>query len=72
MTYYEIKKIFSKLSSKIVVLLLLAVVVFAGFSAINEVMWTDSNGENHTGILAAKKLKEEKEKWAGPLTEERL
>ena len=71
-TYYEIKKIFTKASSKIVVLILFAVVGFACFSAIHEVKWVDSQGEEHTGIQAVKNMKEEKEKWAGPLTEERL
>ena len=67
MVFYEIKKIFSKSSSK-------AALVFGGFMlcltiyfAIGEVSYVDTEGEGTKGIVAARSLEKEKEKWKGEL-----
>lgn len=72
MVFYEIKKIFSKSSSK-------AALVFGGFMlcltiyfAIGEVSYVDTGGEGTKGIVAARSLEKEKEKWKGELNVEHL
>lgn len=72
MVFYEMKKIFSKSSSK-------AALVFLGFAlcliiyfAMGEVSYVNPEGEGTKGIAAARHLEKEKEKWKGTLTTERL
>ena len=71
MVYYEIKKVFSKTSNKIAVLLILVLLgLMTGFAV--HVEYVNEEGNMECGISAAHKLKEMKKEWAGELTEERL
>lgn len=74
MILFEIRKIFSKNSSKIAVLVLLAVLIMALWTALRspEVNFINERGEREVGIAAAHKLREAKQDWEGPLTESRL
>lgn len=72
MVYYEIKKVFSKASSKIALFLLAIVLVWVCYGAIHAVYYVDGNGDTHTGIVAARRLRAEKKKWKGPLDEEKI
>lgn len=69
MLKYEVKKVFSKSKNKAAVFILLAILIAASIMIINKVEYIDENGNAHTGISAAKNLREMKNKWAGYLTE---
>lgn len=71
MVYYEIKKVFSKTSNKIAVLILIFLLGLLSSSAVH-VEYTNEEGNQESGISAIHKLKEMKKEWAGELTEERL
>lgn len=72
MVYYEIKKVFSKTSSKIAVLLLIILLGSVVNTNIRDVYYVNEKGNEEYGVLAIRKLREEKKKWAGELTEEKL
>lgn len=72
MVYYEIKKIFSKTSSKIAVLILVILLGMTIKSTFSNVFYVNEEGNEEYGISAIHKLKEMKKEWAGELTEERL
>ncbi len=69
---YEIKKIFAKTSYKISLGLLLIVTLVISWLAIGYVDYMDENAAHHTGISAATKMRELKNRWEGPLTEDVL
>ena len=71
MIKYELKKIFSKTSSKIAVLLLLAIVFVICWMTV-DVSYVNEKGEKETGFAAVRKLRETQKEWAGDLDEERL
>lgn len=70
MILYEIKKIFSKSMNKIVLIFLILILVIVSMLTINRVEYIDENGNAETGFLAARNLREEKNKWSGYLTED--
>lgn len=72
MVYYELKKIFSKSANKIALILLAAALCIVNYFAIGKVRYVDENGERTIGIAAAQVLREEKDKWAGYITEDVL
>ena len=74
MILFEIKKIFSKTSNKIAVLILMAVLIMVFWTAIRspEVNFVNSYGEREVGISAAHSLREAKKEWAGTLTEDKI
>ncbi len=72
MVHYEIKKIFSRTSYKISLVLLLLIVLVFSWTAIGYVEYMDENAVQHTGFAATRKLREQKEAWEGPMTEEVL
>ena len=65
MIRYEIKKIFSKSLSKVSLVVLLFSLLISCYFAITNVSFLDEQGKSHTGIAAAKSLREEKQKWKG-------
>ena len=71
MTKYEIKKVFSKTSSKIAVLLLLFVVGITCFFAMN-VSYVDEKGDSKNGPAAVARLKAAQKEWSGYLDEEKI
>lgn len=72
MLKYEIKKVFSRTSSRITLLLLFAVLGISCYFAVHGVTYVNSRGEAEYGISAARKLRGEKEQWEGPLTEDKI
>lgn len=68
---YEIKKVFSRMSSKIAVLLLFMVLGVVCWFAM-DVGYVNSNGEKENGFEAVRKLREEQKEWAGYLDEEKI
>ncbi len=68
---YEIKKVFSKKSSKIAILLLLIVVIITCWFA-TDVFFVNENGEKKTGYAAVRQLRKAQKEWAGVLDEEKL
>lgn len=71
MTGYEIKKVFSKTSSRIAIALLLAIIGLTCFFAA-DVSYVDENGVTQSGPAAVARLKAAQKEWAGPLDEEML
>lgn len=69
MVRYEIKKVFSRTSSKVALGLLLALLLFVCNSAIRAESYTNAEGETEQGIAAVRAMMEEKREWAGPLDE---
>lgn len=72
MIRYEIKKIFSKSLSKVSLVVLLFSLLISCYFAITNVSFLDEQGKSHTGIEAARSLREEKQKWEGVLDETAL
>lgn len=72
MVYYEIKKVFSKTSNKIAVLILLVLLGLICNFAITGVEYVNEEGNHESGISALHKLKEMRKEWEGELTEEKL
>lgn len=72
MILFEIKKIFSKPVNKIVFIILVAVLCVVSYLAVTYVDYVDENGDKITGVAAAQALREEKNLWAGYITEDVL
>lgn len=72
MLRYEMKKVFSRSGNKVVLLLLLFCLGLSGYFAVHGVYYVNAEGEKEYGIAAARKLREERNAWAGFLTEERI
>lgn len=72
MVRYEIKKVFSRTSSRIALILLLALLLFVSNATINVFVYSDEEGESRSGITAVHGLMEQKRKWAGVLDTEKL
>ena len=72
MVIFELKKIFLKPINKIAFIILVATLCVVSYLAIDYVSYVDENGERITGFAAAQALREEKNKWAGYITEDVL
>lgn len=72
MTYFELKKIFLKPVSRIVLTILAVFLCVVSYFAIGYVDYVDENGNNTIGIAAASALRDEKNKWAGYITDDVL
>lgn len=72
MVYYELKKILCRTGSKIALVFLGIVLIANCYSTVHSISYIDENGNIETGITAIQKLKAEKKKWAGELTEENI
>lgn len=72
MLFFEVKKVFSKPINKAALIILMAVLVVGSFLTIRDVKYTTEDGTTISGIAAARYLKEEKNQWAGDLTEDVL
>ena len=68
---YEIKKVFGRTGSRIVLAILAAVLLLNCIFAVN-VTYVDRNGDSQSGVAAARKLRAEKKEWAGVLDEARI
>lgn len=72
MIRFELKKIIVKPVNKIVLVLLAAVLCAVSYLAINSVDYVDENGNTIRGAAAARALREEKNQWAGYITDDVL
>lgn len=72
MTYYELKKVFVKTSSRAALGALLILLIVFSFLSVNSMTYVDENGETEKGRTAAVNLRQEKEQWEGPLTVKRI
>ena len=72
MLFYEVKKIFSRVVNKVVLVLLAIVLLFSSVMAIRENDWVNENGESEYGVHAVRKLANVQHEWAGTLTEQRI
>lgn len=72
MTYFELKKIFSKPVNKIIFIILAVTLCVVSYFAIVSVGYVDENGSTTTGIAAASSLRKEKNKWTGYITDDVL
>ena len=71
---FEIKKIFSKNSSRIALAVLAVIIAVICITTLRspDLWYVNENGDTEKGVAAIHKLKDAKEEWKGPLTEERL
>ncbi len=69
MTYYEIKKVFSKRGSKIALVFIFAVIAVVLYFIIGENEYVNNNGDAERGFAAISKIRELKKEWSGELTE---
>lgn len=72
MIRFEIKKIFSKTANKIGLIVLLAAIAVTCYFAISSMDYVDKEGDTHTGIAAARYLRDTKAEWEGLITEDVL
>ncbi len=72
MLRFELKKIFLKPVNKIIFVILAVALCVASYLAIDYVYYVDGNGDIITGVTAARALREEKNQWAGYITEDVL
>lgn len=71
MLLYEIRKVFCKFKNKAAIFLLLVLLIATSLLTMNRVEYRDAKtGDAVSGIAAAGKLRAEKNKWAGELTED--
>lgn len=69
MTYYEIKKVFSKNGSKAALAIIVIVISVVLYFIIGENEYVNQNGETEMGVAAISKVRELKKEWSGELTE---
>ena len=72
MLLFEINKVLSTPVNKIALLILAITLAVVSYFAIISVSYTDENGKTFSGPAAASRLREEKNKWAGYVTEDVL
>lgn len=68
MLLFEIKKVFSRPRTKIIMVALFIMLIVTSILTINRVEYVDENGNSYTGIAAAKSLQDAKNQWTGYLT----
>lgn len=72
MTYYEIKKVFSKKGSKVTLIFIFIVISVVLSFIIGDNKYVNRNGDAESGISAMLKVRELKKEWSGELTEDVL
>lgn len=72
MLKYELKKVFSKRINQIALTAALVLAVAFSLFAVKSVRYTDEDGGTHTGIMAARKLAADRNRWKGELTAEKI
>lgn len=72
MVYYEIKKVFSKASSKMALSLLLMLLLMISYFTLHDEEYVHSDGTVQTGIAAVGRLREDRKKWSGELSEQQF
>lgn len=72
MLQFEIKKVFCKVKNQMAVALLLVILIAVSMLTMNRVEYVDSNGNHISGMMGARSLRAEKNKWKGEITEDVL
>lgn len=72
MMKYELKKTFQKKVNLIILSVILLLAVVLSCFAISSMRYRDSEGVLHTGITAGRKLAEDRNKWKGELSSEKI
>ncbi len=70
MFYYELKKILSRKSGRMVIFLICAMLALVCYFAVYNpiTVYVDENGQTQQGYAAARKLRAQRHEWAGKLT----
>ncbi len=69
---YELKKVFSKKINRIVLIGTMLAAAALSMFAVGGVRYTDGNGTAHVGVTAARRLADDRNRWAGELTGDRI
>lgn len=69
---YELKKMITKRTNQVVILLLVILIAYTCNNTIRQVEWIDETGKPITGYAAAEKLRQESEQWTGMLDQSLL
>ena len=72
MVRFELKKVFSRFKNKMAVVILCVLMIVVSLLTMNRVYYTDENGNQTSGMQAAKSLREEKNQWRGYVTDKVL
>lgn len=72
MTRYEMKKIFVRRSTKFAFMILGGVLAVVFYFMLADTSWVNQEGKTETGFTAIRNMREAKNKWSGPLTEEKI
>ena len=72
MLQFELKKVFSKFKNRMAIVLLLVILVAVSMLTMNRVEYVDSDGNHVSGLIGARSLRAEKNKWKGEVTEDVL
>lgn len=72
MLRFELKKVFSKFKNRMAIVLLLVILVAVSMLTMNRVEYVDSDGNHVSGLIGARSLRAEKNKWKGEVTEDVL
>lgn len=69
---YELKKIFRKRINLIILIVLFLLAVILSCLAIGSMRYRDSEGTLYTGVTAGRKLADDRNRWKGELTPEKI
>lgn len=72
MVYYEIKKVFSKTSSKMALVLLVMLLIMLSYFTLHDEEYINPDGTVQTGITAVRRLSEDRKRWSGELSEQQF
>lgn len=72
MTYYELKKIVVRRSTKFALLILAGMLAVIFYFMLADTSWVNEEGETEIGFAAVSNIREAKNEWSGPLTEEKI
>lgn len=72
MVYYEMKKVFSKVTNKLALGVMAVIIGIVVSLAVTSVTWVDAQGKSHTGFFAIGELRQAQRAWAGPLSTDQI
>lgn len=69
---YELKKFFNKRINKIILIAMFVLSIVISCFSVGSMRYRDAEGELHTGVTAGRKLADDRNKWKGKITEEKI
>lgn len=72
MMKYELKKFFHKKINKIILIAMIFLAIAISYLAVGSMRYRDAEGELHTGITAGRRLADDRNKWKGKMTVEKI